>query len=146
MLAIDIGNTEIALGYYKGNELTRHWRIQTRPGITADELHATLLPLLQAASIQWNELNNIFIASVVPAMNQSFTQVFHQQKVKFVDHTYNFSFRIHLPNPAQIGADRLVNAEAVFQLYGKPAIIVDAGTATTFCALDQDGNYLGGAI
>lgn len=149
MFVVDVGNTDTVIGFYDGQELKHHWRIQTRSGSTADELRALLMPLLAEKQLKLDNIDRTVIGSVVPAMQLPLSTVFGAGKVQFVDHKMHYSFDIALENPAQIGADRLINAEAVVQLYGKPAIVVDAGTATTFCVVEErngKARYLGGAI
>ncbi len=146
MIAIDIGNTETIVGLYEQEELLGHWRLQTRVGMTTDEVRAILTPLMATVGKDLHECRQVIMATVVPDLKQVWGNLFRNRAVQFVDSHSPLSFTIAVDNPTEVGADRLVNAEATYQLYGKPAIIVDAGTATTFCVLSENGAYIGGAI
>lgn len=143
---LDIGNTQAVLGLYEGSRLERHWRVTTHAARTADEFHFVLRGLLAEAEVTPASLDAVALSSVVPAVTGSFTSAFRGKPVLEVTSRIQFGFEIAVPRPEQVGADRLVNAEAVLVKYGVPAIVVDSGTATTWCAIDGRRRYLGGAI
>ncbi|MHB8482831.1 MAG: type III pantothenate kinase [Nitrospiria bacterium] len=149
LLTIDIGNTNIVLGLFRKKELTGEWRISTHPHKTVDEYAILMEDLFSLKKILPDEISGVIISSVVPPL----TPVFKEISVKYF-HTEASVVTIRLKsgltfqyeNPGEIGADRIVNAAAGFQLYGGPLIIVDFGTATTFCSLSKKGAYRGGVI
>lgn len=149
LLAIDIGNTNITLGVYKGEALGPRWRLATSRETTPDECGATMLSLFRHSGISAGEIDAIAIASVVPpltALFQDACEQYFQCKPLTVDGTTKTGIRILYDDPGQVGADRIVDAAACYKLYGGPACIVDFGTATTFDAISSEGDYLGGAI
>jgi len=146
LLAIDVGNTQIVIGLFDSNRLLGHWRFSTRPILTADEYRMKFQSLFSMDGHEYAKIDNVIISSVVPRLTRELPTVFSSKKIYIADHTSPFSFPISLENPEQVGADRLVNAEAVFDEIDSSAIIVDSGTATTICALSRERGYLGGAI
>ncbi len=149
LLAIDVGNTNIVMGLYAGSKLVHNWRIGTDAKKTADEYGALFSMLLQSDGATIKEVAGAIISSVVPPINASLERAVMQYirvKPLFVGPGIKTGINIRLDNPRELGADRIVNAVAAFHLYGGPVIIVDFGTATTFCALTESGDYLGGAI
>jgi type III pantothenate kinase len=149
LLAIDIGNTNIVLGVFKGKQLKGEWRIATSLSRTTDEYGILLLDLFHAQGLAPKDIIGIALSSVVPPL----TPVFEEMGRKYlgrspmvVTHESKTGLRIHYEQPKDVGADRIVNAAAAFALYGGPLVIVDFGTATTFCAVSKEGDYLGGAI
>ena len=137
LLAIDVGNTSVHFGLFAdgGNTPLRQWRVST-----------ARISAQQNISLRRSEKQKIritVVASVVPRANKILKKIFPQ--AIFVDYR-NIGIRVMLKKPAEVGADRLVNARAVKELYGGPAIIVDFGTATTFDVINAKGDYLGGAI
>lgn len=153
LLTLDVGNTNIVAGCHpnprqdpKAAERLQSWRISTHPIGTSDEFRAKLGVLLNLENRHLKDLEAVVISSVVPQATAMLRGAFPGTPIHVIDHSWPFSFAIE-PKPASgIGADRLVNAEAVVREYGGPAIIVDSGTATTLCAVTRDGTYLGGAI
>jgi type III pantothenate kinase len=148
-LAIDIGNTNITLGVYNGEALGPRWRLATGHEKTPDEYGAAMLSLFQHAGISAGEINAIAIASVVPPLTATFQEACERYflcKPLTVDRTTYTGIRILYDDAGQVGADRIVDAVACYELYGGPACIVDFGTATTFDAISSEGEYLGGAI
>jgi len=140
LLCIDIGNTNITLGLYKGDQLGPRWRLATTHERMPDEFGVQLLGLLGHKKIAPEEIDCAVIASVVPQLTERWVQVCQ---------TYlgcKPLVQILIDNPQSVGADRIVDAAAAHQLYGGPACIVDFGTATTFDAVSSEGDYLGGAI
>ncbi len=149
LLCIDIGNTNIVIGVYQGEQLVNHWRVATGRERTADEYAALLLFLLQQAGRSAADVDDAAIASVVPQLTGGFVELCrHYLNIDplVVDIGVKTGVRLRIENPREVGADRVVNAAAVFRRYGGPACVVDFGTATTFDAISAEGDYLGGAI
>lgn len=149
-LTIDVGNTHIVVGLHSLNhpeKALKTWRIATHPVGTADEFRVKLQTLLQLEGFSLLDplLETVVASSVVPQATAMLKKAF-PGKIEIIDSSWPFSFRILADPPQQVGADRLVNAEAVVKLYGGPAVIIDSGTATTLCALTRGNEYLGGAI
>ena len=149
LLAIDIGNTNIAFGLYEGELLGPRWRIRTIHDKTSDEYGVLLDQLFRHQGYRPEQVAGIAIASVVPPL----TPIFHRTCQDYmgktpliVDAGVRTGVRVRVDNPKEVGADRVVNAAAVRALYGGPACVVDLGTATTFDAISAEGDYLGGAI
>lgn len=149
LLAFDIGNTNIIVGVYKGKTLVGHWRVSTAVQRTADEYAVLLKSLFEDSQISFDSVKGIIISSVVPPLMLSL-EIFSKKYFGFsplvVGAGIKTGIKINYENPREVGADRIVNAIAGFELYGGPLIIVDFGTATTFCAINSKGEYLGGAI
>ena len=149
LLAIDIGNTNITLGLYDGDELGSHWRFSTGVEKTADEFGLLILGLFRRAGIRSSDVTSTAIASVVPQLTGAFVEACLQYlgcTPLVVDDACKTGVSILCDNPSEVGADRIVDAVAVHNLYGGPACVVDFGTATTFDAITKKGEYLGGAI
>ena len=149
LLVIDVGNTNTSLGVYEGSKLVAHWRLTTVRNRTIDEYGVHARNLFELAGLDFKTINAIAIASVVPPLNYTLKQMaevyFHLTPL-FVDHATEIGLRILYEPPSDVGADRIVDAVAAIHKYGAPCIIVDFGTATTFNAINKDGNYLGGVI
>src|SRR5450432_4095227 len=148
LLVIDAGNTNTSLGVYRGAELVAHWRLTTARNRTIDEYGVHARNLFALAEIDFKTINAIAIASVVPPLNYTLkrmAEVYFHLTPFFVDHA-NAGLTILYEPPADVGADRIVDAVAAIHKYGAPCIIVDFGTATTFNAVNQRGEYLGGVI
>jgi type III pantothenate kinase len=149
LLAIDIGNTNIVLGVFKGEQLKGEWRIATSLSRTTDEYGILLLDLFFTQKLSAKDITGIVISSVVPPLTPIFeemSQKYFGRSPLLVTHESRTGLRIRYEQPKDVGADRIVNAAAAFTLYGGPLIVVDFGTATTFCAVSKGGDYLGGAI
>lgn len=148
LLAIDLGNTNTVFGVYDGDKLVVHWRLSTQKGRTVDEYGILLRNLFALENIGPREIQNVIVASVVPPLdailNEMISTYFATDAV-FVTHE-NAGIPILYQDPREVGADRIVNAVATVHKYGKPAIVVDFGTATTFDAITPAGEYLGGVI
>ncbi len=149
LLAIDIGNTNIALGLYEGDRLGPCWRLATEQGRMPDEYGITLIQLLQHAGVPPGDVHAVALASVVPPLTSTIVQACRD----YLGHTplvmdigIKTGVRVRVEDPRQVGADRIADAAAVHNLYGGPACIVDFGTATTFDAISAEGEYLGGSI
>ncbi len=150
MLALDVGNTQIVVGYFLDCQLKQTWRLSTRPFCTADEFKSKLDLVLSSSGIRFELIQEIIVSSVVPQLTRILRSAFQNKKLSIIDHSWPFSFDIVANPPDQVGADRLVNAETVVREYGFPAIVVDSGTATTLCGISKGAHgraeYLGGAI
>jgi type III pantothenate kinase len=149
LLVIDVGNTNIVLGVYEGKELKQYWRIATDRMKTDDEYGMLVKSLFADKGLQANMVQGIVISSVVPplmfALENMCKKYFHCKPL-VVGPGIKTGLNIKAENPREVGADRIVNAVAALHYYGPPLIIVDFGTATTFCYIDEQGNYCGGAI
>ena len=149
LLTIDIGNTNLTLGLYEGDQLGRHWRLATDHARMPDEYGLQFLGLLQNAGQTIDDLSGIVLASVVPNLTTRVIQAcqeYLQQEPLVVDTGVKTGIRIRYEDPRQVGADRVADAVAVIKFYGGPACVIDFGTATTFNAVTAEGDYLGGAI
>jgi len=147
LLLCDVGNTHMVWGVVDDSfSLIHQWRMSTHPIKTPDEIQLQLKNFLLDKKIAWSSVHQAVISSVVPTVSAVLQQVFSQKTFLKINHDWPFSFKIKPNPPQQVGADRLVNAEAVVQEYKAPAIIVDSGTATTICAVSKQSEYLGGAI
>lgn len=149
ILGIDVGNTNIALGVYQGRKLLHHWRFAADRNRTSDEIGMMMISLLNIAKLDYEQIEAVIIASVVPPMMYSLEHAIRKylkKKAMVVGPGTKTGINIKYENPREVGADKIANAVAVYELYGGPAIIVDFGTATTFCALSSKGEYLGGVI
>lgn len=149
LLTIDIGNTNIALGLYEGTKLGARWRLATDHERMPDEYGIQMLGLLQHSGCAVAQLNGVCMASVVPVLTSRLQQacrVYFNQLPLIVDETISTGIKLLVDDPKTVGADRIVDAVAVNELYSGPACVVDFGTATTFDAITADGEYLGGAI
>jgi type III pantothenate kinase len=149
LLAVDIGNTNVTLGLYKGEMPGPRWRLSSVHDQTPDEYGALLLGLFRRAKISASDIHAIAMASVVPPLTGTFVEVSRQLlhcEPLVVDGTCNTGVRILNDDPSQVGADRIVDIAAGYKLYGGPACIIDFGTATTFDAVSSEGDFLGGAI
>jgi type III pantothenate kinase len=149
LLVMDVGNTHIVLGLFQGDELLHHWRIQTDRNATEDEYAMLLKSLFEHVGIRMEEIDGVSISSVVPplkrVLNLLVRKYFGLQPL-VIGPGVKTGLNIQYENPREVGADRIVNAVAAIETYGPPLIIVDFGTATTFCFINEQGHYVGGAI
>ncbi|HEY5884132.1 MAG TPA: type III pantothenate kinase [Pyrinomonadaceae bacterium] len=149
LLVIDAGNTNTSLGVFAGRELIAHWRLTTARSRTVDEYGVHARNLFELAELDFEAIDAIAIASVVPPLNYTLKMMaetyFHLTPM-FVDHTTDTGLEILYEPASDVGADRIVDAVAAIEKYGAPCIVVDFGTATTFNAVDSKGRYVGGAI
>lgn len=150
LLTIDIGNTNITFGVYRAdNTLLHHWRIKTDHGRLADEYGIMILGLMRHEGLKFDQIEGVVVSSVVPPLTQTFVEMvnrFMKLQPLVIGPEIKTGVTIRYDSPRDVGADRIVNAVAAFQLYGGPACIVDFGTATTFDAISATGDYVGGAI
>ncbi|HET8676597.1 MAG TPA: type III pantothenate kinase [Blastocatellia bacterium] len=148
LLVLDVGNTNTTLGLYDGATLKHSWRLTTERQRTVDEYGIMCRTLLDLAGLDSTAVTDIAVSSVVPPLDftlHKMIEVYFRIKPLFID-TTNAGMPVLYDDPAAVGADRIVNAVAVFTRYGGPAIAVDFGTATTFDAISEKGEYIGGII
>jgi type III pantothenate kinase len=153
LLAIDVGNTNIVIGVFSGEELKVSWRLATQRERTADELGIWVAQLFEHRHIPLGEVRGAVMASVVPPLTRTVTSMVAQSfdlRPLIVDGAMTTGMPILYENPAEVGADRIVNGIGAYERYGResgrPVIVVDFGTATTFDAITAKGEYLGGVI
>jgi type III pantothenate kinase len=149
LLAIDIGNTNVVLGVFDEDKLTENWRVGTNSKITPDEYAMIFKDLFGFAGLEFKQITGVIISTVVPPLLPVMIEMsrkYFRIEPMVVTHEIKTGITIKYDNPKEIGADRIVNAAAGYKIYGGPLIIVDFGTATTFCAVTKGGEYLGGAI
>jgi len=149
LMTIDIGNTNISLGVYQGEKLGPCWRVSTDHQRMPDEYGLQIDGLLKHEGLTAADITGVCLASVVPGLTGVFQQAckgYLDLDPLVVDAGVKTGVRILYETPRSVGADRIVVAAAVHHLYGGPACVVDFGTATTFDAISEEGDYLGGAI
>ena len=163
LLVLDVGNTNTVLGVFArvakaGGELddpppyerlVAHWRVATRQASTVDEYGVLFRNLFSMANLEVAEIHGIVVSSVVPPLDAVLRQVcerYFNSKPLFIEPGVKTGMPVHYDNPAEVGADRIVNAVGAFDKYGGPCVVVDFGTATTFDCVSGKGEYLGGVI
>lgn len=147
LLAINAGNTSVSLGVVRDGAIVGARRAATRASATPDELELLFDGLLRLDGRSLAEAHGLVVASVVPALSASLVSVAGRRALTLLEASAaTIPIPVRIDRPEEVGADRLVNALAVQRLYGRPAIVVDIGTATTFDVVDVDGAYVGGAI
>jgi len=149
LLVIDIGNMNIKLGAFDGDKLKAAWNLATDIHHTSDEYGGVVLDLMEREKVLASKVTGVVLCSVVPPLLHTFVQMckkYLNTKPLVVEAGVKTGMRISVDNPREVGPDRVVNAVAAQNLYGKPVIIIDLGTATTFDVVSQEGDYLGGAI
>jgi len=149
ILVFDVGNTNIVLGVYDERALTHHWRLSTEKSRTMDEYAVVIKNLFDFSGLTFKEIGAVVISSVVPPVNQTLEALARKYfgvEPLVVGPGVKTGMPILIDNPREVGADRIVNAVAAYHKYGGPLVIVDSGTATTFCVVSKRGEYLGGAI
>ena len=149
LLAIDVGNTNTSIGIFHGDTLKHNWSISTESYKTTDEIGMLLLSMFQYANEDIELVNGVIICSVVPPLMHTLTSAVKKYIRKnpiVVGPGVKTGINIKYDNPREVGADKIVNAVSAIKLYGAPVIIVDFGTATTFCAVNSNKDYLGGVI
>ncbi len=144
LLAVDIGNTNITLGVFQGKKLKTTFRMTTMQTRTSDEYGMVMCSLLENNGIRVGEITDVIIASVVPnvmhALTNAILNYFHTKPI-VIEAGIKTGVHVAGRNPKQTGADRIVDAAAVYDMYGGPAIVIDYGTATTFDLVDEDGTF-----
>jgi len=150
LLAVDVGNTQTVLGVFREQDLAWHWRMSTDPERTADELALLFGGFLEQQGLSFSrEITGVVISSVVPSVTgelRAMTQRYFHFDPVVVEPGVKTGVSVLTDNPREVGADRIVNALGAYTKYGGPCIVVDFGTATTYDAVSEKGEYLGGAI
>lgn len=150
LLVLDVGNTNTVLGLFEREELVFKWRIRTDREKTEDEYAVLVSSLFEHRGVKLNVVSDIIISSVVPpimhALEMMAKKYFNVDPIIVGDYPIDHYLKMTYPNPKELGADRIVNAVGAIKEYGQPLIIIDFGTATTYCYINEDGAYVGGAI
>ena len=149
ILTLDIGNTNIKTALFEHSELKQYWRISTNRTQTSDEYGMVMLNLFNHAEVSPSQVSGIIVSSVVPTINftiEHMCKTYFGLTPMFVVPGIKTGIHIKYDNPRELGSDRIANAVACNELYGGPAIYIDFGTATSFGALNAQGEFLGGAI
>jgi type III pantothenate kinase len=149
LLALDVGNSNVTIGVFEGSTLRQRWRLRTIHDQTADEWGILMRNLFALNSLDLAHVDGIVIASVVPQVDSVLAEMaenyFHTPAL-FVGPDSDLGIKILYDNPREVGADRVVNGVAAWELYGGPAIVVDLGTTINFDVVSAQGEYLGGMI
>src|SRR5947209_2611583 len=151
LLVVDVGNTHTHFGVFEpgAETVTEHWRFATVRESTSDELGAALSNLLSLRGLGFEEINRSIVSSTVPQLSEQWTIMARRylgHEMLLVGSTIRTGMPIRIDNPREVGADRLVNAIAAFHRFNAPCVVVDFGTAITYDAVSQNGEYLGGII
>lgn len=149
LLAFDVGNTNIVLGVFKDGEMVTNWRLETDNRKSADEYGMVIHQLFQYENLDVNEVEDVIISTVVPSILytlQHLSQKYFDTRAIVIGPGIKTGLVVKYDNPKQVGADRIVNAVAAHAKYGGPLIVIDLGTATTFCAITAKAEYIGGTI
>ena len=150
LLTFDVGNTETTLGLFDGDALRAHWRIMTDVPRTSDEYGVLLRGLLAGRDIPLDAVQGVAIGSVVPRITEPLSAAARQWlpvgRVEVIDARTKLPITLAVDEPLTVGADRIINTLAASRIYGRDAIVVDLGTATTFDCITRDGVFLGGVI
>ncbi len=156
LLVVDVGNTNTVLGVFgvqHGGErygpLIAHWRVSTTKTQTVDEYGVLFRNLFAMSGMEFTAVQGAVISSVVPPLDSTLREVcerYFRSRPLFIEPGVKTGMPVHYDNPAEVGADRIVNSVAAFEKFGGPCIVVDFGTATTFDVVSKNGEYLGGVI
>lgn len=149
ILVLDVGNTNIVLGVFNNNRMVTSWRVSTDKNKSSDEYGMVINELFKYEGLQMQDMEAVVISSVVPPLMHSLQRAVNKYcgiDPLIVGPGVKTGIDIKYDNPKEVGADRIVNAVAALRKYGGPVIVVDFGTATTFCAISDKAEYLGGAI
>lgn len=147
LLVIDVGNTNITLGIFQGEELQGSFRMTTKLSRTSDEFGIFICSLFKTRGIEPSDIDDVIIASVVPKIMYSLTSgiiKYLGKKPIIVGAGTKTGIKINITNPKEVGADRVVDAAAAYELYGGPVIVIDFGTATTYDLITEDGTFAAG--
>ena len=147
IITIDVGNTNITVGVFKGDDIVSSFRITTKMPRTSDEYGMILTNLLEKNNFCLEEIVDAIIASVVPNVMHSLEgAIIKYLKIRpiIIEPGTKTGIRVVTENPRQIGADRIVDAAAAYELYGGPVLVLDFGTATTYGLVDKDGAFVAG--
>ncbi len=149
ILTLDIGNTNMKTALFDGMEMRQYWRLSTNRARTSDEFGMSLIGLMNHNGIDRSEIEGIIMSSVVPQINFTIEHMcrnyFGMEPMK-IEPGVRTGINIKYENPRELGSDRIANAVAAYELYGGPCITIDFGTATSFGAISERGEFLGGAI
>ena len=149
LLTIDVGNTNTVLGVFRGDELIANWRLTTARTQTVDEYGVLTRNLFSLAGLNREMISGVIISSVVPPLNWTLAEMsrlYLGKKALFVELGVKTGMSVHVDNPMEVGADRIVNGVAAFHQYGGPCVVVDFGTAITFDVISAKCEFLGGVI
>ena len=149
LLAFDVGNTNIVLGVFRDGEMVTNWRLETDNRKSADEYGMIIHQLFQYENLDVKEVTDVIISTVVPSILytlQHLSQKYFDTRAIVIGPGIKTGLVVKYDNPKQVGADRIVNAVAAHAKYGGPLIVIDLGTATTFCAITAKAEYIGGTI
>ena len=150
IFVLDIGNTNTVLGVFENDQLKFEWRIKTDRHKTEDEFGVLIKSLFDHKAISFSNIKGIIISSVVPPIMKALEKMcdiyFNITPLVIGKKEVNPFLKMAYPHPHEIGADRIVNAVGAIELYGAPLVIIDFGTATTFCYIDEKKAYFGGII
>lgn len=149
IFVLDVGNTNIVLGVYDGEELKYNWRVETNRQKTEDEFGMLIKQLFANEGLTTKDIAGIIISSVVPPIMYALERMckkYFSITPMVIGPGIKTGLNIKYDNPKEVGADRIVNAVAAIEFYGSPLIIVDFGTATTYCYINEEKQYMGGAI
>jgi len=149
LFALDVGNTNLTLGVFDGEQLAAVWRLSTRASATADELGAAFRTLFRESGRDPARVSGMIVCSVVPDLNAAVAEagrVYFGTEPMFVEPGIRTGMPVAYENPHEVGADRIVNAVAAAAKHGVPVVVLDFGTATTFDVVNARGEYLGGVI
>lgn len=145
ILAIDVGNTNIVLGVYDGEELVANWRITTLNNRTADETGTLIRSLFSHSNVDIKDIESVIISSVVPNIMYSLTNAIRKQlhiEPMIVGAGMKTGINLRMENPKEMGADRIVNLVAAYEIYGGPVVVVDYSTATMFDVISENGEFI----
>ena len=149
LLTIDVGNTNTVLGVFRNEELIANWRLTTARTQTVDEYGVLARNLFSIAELNKEMISGVIISSVVPPLNWTLAEmsrIYLGKKALFVELGVKTGMSVHVDNPMEVGADRIVNGVAAFHQYGGPCVVVDFGTAITFDVISAKCEFLGGVI
>lgn len=147
LLVIDVGNTNITLGVFEEDNLKANFRMTTQVARTSDEYGLLLIDLLRSRNIGIEEIDSVIVASVVPKLMWSLTSgiiKYLNQTPLIVGAGTKTGIKIAAANPKEIGADRIVDAVAAYEIYGGPVLVIDFGTAITYDLITADGSFIAG--
>ncbi|HUG56295.1 MAG TPA: type III pantothenate kinase [Candidatus Limnocylindrales bacterium] len=149
LLAVDVGNTNVVLGAYKGTQLVATWRTYTDHTKTEDELGIMLDALLGREELAIEDVDAFVLGSVVPPLTLAFSGLADRHldgKILVIGPGVKTGVRLRVDNPSEVGADRIANTLAAHRRYGGPAVVVDFGTSTNMDVVSEEGDFLGGAF
>lgn len=149
VILVDAGNTNTVFGILRDGELIESFRLSTERDRTADEYGALLVPLFHRLGLRPESSEGFLVSSVVPPINPAMERLaakYFGARPVFIEPGIRTGLPIRYDNPAEVGADRIVNAVAAREIYGAPVVVVDFGTATTFDVVNTAGEYIGGII